>query len=301
MMGRTVLVLVLAVGLCVCHLISAALAEWIALGLMICAGIPHGSFDVRVAEAKWRGGAISRRGILVCYLLSVFSMSALCVFLPSIGLALFLALSALHFSEGESDGNSALGRVQGVLFGVGAILLPIGLHADLARGYVQYFIADSVFSFLGGTISGAAYVTALLMAFFLARQLFAPKRRMTADTVERLVCLLCWIVLPPLSGFAVWFIGRHSLNHLTVCKAMFAGSRFGVPLDFAAISVLAIVGLLPFAALFDFSQIEQLFAASICLIAGLTLPHMIVSHRIKDVSLSPDSPRSVAGIMQNAG
>jgi Brp/Blh family beta-carotene 15,15'-monooxygenase len=283
MMGRTVLVLALAFGLCVCRLVSLALAEWVALGLMICAGIPHGSFDLRVAEAKWRGGVFSRSTILVCYLLSVFSMSALCVFFPSVGLALFLALSALHFSEGESDSNSRLGRAQGVLFGVGAILLPIGLHTDLAQGYVQYFIADSVFALLRGAIAGAAYVTALFMAFFLARQFFAPTQRTSADTVERLMCLCCWIMLPPLSGFAVWFIGRHSLNHLRVCKAMFAGSRFGIPLDFAAISVLAIIGLLPFATLFDFSQIEQLFAASICLIAGLTLPHMIVSHRMKDV------------------
>lgn len=293
MMGRTVLVLVLAVGLCVCHLISAALAEWVALSLMICAGIPHGSFDLRVAEAKWRGGAISRRSILVYYLLSVFSMSALCVFVPSVGLALFLALSALHFAEGESDSNSRFGRAQGVLFGVGAILLPIGLHTDLARGYVQYFIADSVFAVFQGAIVGAAYVATLLMAFFLARGLLASEHVKSADTVERLVCLCCWIVLSPLSGFAVWFIGRHSLNHLTVCKAMFSESRFGIPFDFAAISLIAIIGLLPFAALFDFSQIEQLFAASICLIAGLTLPHMIVSHRIKDVSLSPDSPLSL--------
>jgi hypothetical protein len=65
---------------------------------------------------------------------------------------------------------------------------------------------------------------------------------------------------------------------------MFAGSRFGVPLDFALISLLAILGLLPFALRFDFSRIEDLFAASICLIAGLTLPHMIVSHRMSEIS-----------------
>jgi hypothetical protein len=36
--------------------------------------------------------------------------------------------------------------------------------------------------------------------------------------------------------------------------------------------------LAPLAARFDLSDITQLFAASIVLIAGLTLPHMIVSH-----------------------
>ena len=53
-----------------------------------------------------------------------------------------------------------------------------------------------------------------------------------------------------------------------------------MPTDFVLISLLAIAGLIPFSFAFDFSDINQLFAASICLIAGLTLPHMIVSHGI---------------------
>jgi hypothetical protein len=53
-------------------------------------------------------------------------------------------------------------------------------------------------------------------------------------------------------------------------------------LDFAVISALALLGLLPFALYFDFSRIEELFAASLCLIAGLTLPHMVVSHRMRE-------------------
>jgi channel protein (hemolysin III family) len=95
-----------------------------------------------------------------------------------------------------------------------------------------------------------------------------------------------WVGVPLyllLGWVAVWFIGRHSLKHLQSCSEMFAGSRFGVPLDFALISLLAILGLLPFALRFDFSRIEDLFAASICLIAGLTLPHMIVSHRMSEI------------------
>jgi Brp/Blh family beta-carotene 15,15'-monooxygenase len=250
---------------------------------MISAGIPHGSFDLRVAEAKWRRESVSRAAILACYLICLVGMSALCVFLPSVGLALFLALSALHFSEGEHQLNSCFGGVQGVLFGIGAILLPIGFHSNEAQRYVEYFIPSRVFASWLGALEGAACVTALLMTAFLALQLLGSRQQKSADSIERLVCLGCWIMLPPLSGFAVWFIGRHSYNHLAVCRGMFAKSRCGLPLDFVVISALAIIGLLPFAMLFDFSQIEQLFAASICLIAGLTLPHMIVSHRMKNL------------------
>jgi hypothetical protein len=58
---------------------------------------------------------------------------------------------------------------------------------------------------------------------------------------------------------------------------MFNCSGFKVPFDFVVVSVLAVGGLAPFALLFDFSDINQLFAAAICFIAGLTFPHMIVS------------------------
>ena len=68
---------------------------------------------------------------------------------------------------------------------------------------------------------------------------------------------------------------------------MFSDSTKGIPFDFIAISLLAIAGLVPFMLLFDFSDINQLFAAAICLIAGLTLPHMIVSHGMQRLPAPP--------------
>lgn len=287
MKGGTLLVLSLFGALLTCWLVAPSGAEWMALALMICAGIPHGSFDLRVAEAKWRGGSVSRGMILGSYLICVFGMSALCVFLPAIGLTLFLVISALHFSEGESVRWSG---ARGVLFGVSAILLPIGLHPHQAQPYLSYFISSATFASIQSPLWVGARVMALLLTILLVRDCINPITRKSSDTIERIVCLCAWLVLPPLSGFAVWFIGRHSRQHLGVCREMFAGSRFGIPLDFAGISALAILGLLPFAVFFDFSRIDQLFAASICLIAGLTLPHMVVSHRIRDVVKHSHSP-----------
>lgn len=279
----TLLVVSLFIALLVCWLISPAGSEWVALALMIGAGIPHGSFDLRVAEAKWRGGLTSRGAILSGYLVCVFGMSALCVFVPAFGLALFLLISALHFSEGEGSRRDRSRDPRAALFGIGAILLPIGLHIDQAQAYVGYFIPESAFDSLRMPLVIVARVILIVMVALLTKDIVSPRTRKSPDTVERIVCLCAWIFLPPLSGFAVWFIGRHSRQHLEVCREMFAGSRLGIPLDFAAISALAILGLLPFSMLFDFSRIDQLFAASICLIAGLTLPHMIVSHRIREV------------------
>jgi Brp/Blh family beta-carotene 15,15'-monooxygenase len=251
---------------------------------MICAGIPHGSFDLRVAEAKWRNSSVSRKKIVVSYLVGVLGMTGLCVFFPLLGLSLFLVLSVIHFSEGESSSAQFQPFFVGPAFGIGAILIPIGLHVDSAQAYMSYFVPYEIFTVIALPLRVVSYVAVVLLAvvlFFLRRRQRQEHER--AEALQRLVCLGAWIMLPPLSGFAVWFIGRHSRQHLEACHALFSRSGFRIPVDFALISALAILGLLPFSLFFDFSRIEDLFAASLCLIAGLTLPHMVVSHRMKEI------------------
>lgn len=283
MKRASVLVLFLFVVLSMGAMYRPACSEWLALALMICAGIPHGSFDLRVAEKKWREGRVSKAAILGGYLLCVLGMSALCVFIPAVGLLLFLALSAIHFSEGEVYSSAPPERCRGVLFGVGAIVLPIGLHLSEAQPYLSYFISSEALNAASRLLEVVSVTLTLLLVGSLSREILLGGATKNPDTVERVVCLCAWVLLPPLAGFAVWFIGRHSRQHLELCKCMFSTSRVGIPLDFAVISLLAIGGLSPFVLLFDFSQIHQLFAASLCLIAGLTLPHMIVSHGMREV------------------
>jgi Brp/Blh family beta-carotene 15,15'-monooxygenase len=283
MKGGTLLVLILFVSMTVWWTVSPDSAEWAALALMICAGIPHGSFDLRVAKAKWRDAPLSQKKIVALYLGGVVSMGGLCVFAPLIGLPLFLCISAIHFSEGEIHATTPPSILVGTVYGVSAILLPIGLHEREAQGYMGYFLPPELFSSIERPIVIISYGLALFLGILIVRALLSNQCTERTEHAQRLICLCAWVILPPLSGFAVWFIGRHSLQHLQSCSQLFAGSRFGVPLDFAIISLLAILGLLPLALRFDFSRIEDLFAASICLIAGLTLPHMIVSHRMREI------------------
>jgi len=281
MKSGTLLVLSLFVSLVACWLVAPSVCEWIALGLMVCAGIPHGSFDLRVAEAKWRKSPRARAKILTAYLGGVLGMTGLCVFFPSLGLSLFLVISALHFCEGETNATTPPSPFMGTAFGVSAILLPIGLHTDAAQRYMSYFVPQDTFAKISAPLQTLSYVVATLVAVSLIISL-QQRRHERSECLQRLVCLTAWIILTPLAGFAVWFIGRHSRQHLETCRAMFSPHGIRIPIDFILISALAILGLLPFAFYFDFSRIEELFAASLCLIAGLTLPHMVVSHRMKE-------------------
>ena len=270
-MGNT-LVTGLAVALLGLAAIRPAAAEWAALSLILVAGIPHGAFDLRIAEAQWLPLMRSRAAVLALYVSIGAAMSAFCLLAPAAGLLAFLAVSAVHFSEGEHRGS---GRVTAAIFGVAAILCPIGLHAHEAGGYLEFFVPAGLFVPLAPLLARASLALWMLALGAVALDLVRGRRD---ECLQRAVSLAGWLLLPPLSGFAVWFIGRHSRQHLALCRGLFAGSRFGVPLDFAVISVLAVGLIAPLSLRFDLSDIRQLFAASIVLIAGLTLPHMIVSH-----------------------
>jgi len=272
----------LAVTLGALRAVQPLWAEWVALVLIIVAGIPHGSFDLRVAESSWLPGR-SRLMVAALYVAVGAAMSAFCLLWPGVGLGAFLAISALHFSEGEEAGETGAGnsgsgwlpRATAVAFGIGAIIFPIGFHVREAGPYLSFFWgADALAS------AGPLVLWAALGLFSVSIDLVAldVARGGREQALERMVCLLSWLVLPPLAGFCVWFVGRHSRQHLALCRSVVAKGSGALPADFVVISALAMLLLAPLAARFDLSDITQLFAASIVLIAGLTLPHMIVSH-----------------------
>ena len=278
----TLLVAILFLALTGVSVVDVTLAEWMALILIIVAGIPHGSFDLRVAQTKWGTHGAKRWLLITAYLILVILMSGFCLVQPLLGFLSFLAISALHFSEGESLDSRSTYSVRGCCVGVGAIIIPIGMHLDEARNYLAFFVSEPMFVALSPWILATAWG---LSGFILLGEIITLVRGPQvnrAESIERLLCLVAWMSLSPLAGFAVWFLGRHSRMHLETCGAMFSETRFTIPLDFLLLSVAAVVLLLPFAWLFDLTDIHQLFTATLALVAGLTLPHIVVSHRMQD-------------------
>lgn len=255
-------------------LIDRTTSEWLALGLIILAGIPHGSFDLRAAE-RWWGSSASRRCTLVAAYVAVgVSMSALCLLWPIVGLSLFLIISAIHFAEGERQNSSSLSATT---LGIGAILLPISYHLPEARQYLGFFASTELLTSIEPYVRASGVGFSVLGAMAIV---YDSRARPQSDVLQKIMCLVAWILLPPLSGFCVWFIGRHSRQHLQRSRHFLSGSVLGrgVPIDFIVLSILAIALIAPLSFWFDLRDIHQLFAASIVLIAGLTLPHMIVTH-----------------------
>jgi Brp/Blh family beta-carotene 15,15'-monooxygenase len=264
------LVLSLATILGALNLISADISEWAALGLIILAGIPHGAFDLRIAQKKWNK---ANSLIVPIYLAAGLGMSALCLAKPGLGLIVFFVISIIHFIEGEYVNSTRLGAFS---FGTGAILLPIALNIGNALTYLNYFTTSSVKLFLNDYLPPLGLAWIFLLIISLIIDLFSQRK---SELFQKLVCLIGWLTLPPLSAFAIWFIGRHSRLHLQGCREFFKKGGGIVPVDFFAISILAIGLITPLFLRFNISKIEELFTATIILIAGLTLPHMLVVRR----------------------
>jgi Brp/Blh family beta-carotene 15,15'-monooxygenase len=279
----TWVVAILFFGLSGVSVVNTALAEWASLILIIVAGIPHGSFDLRVAQRKWGGRDGMRWSLVAGYLALVVLMSGFCLLQPFLGLLSFLVISALHFSEGESVVDGSTYSVRGCCVGVGAILLPIGLHLEEAYGYLGFFIPQEVYAAVAPWLHASAWFVGGVVVLSEVRQIVKDAKSQYWVSLERLLCVCGWVLLSPLAGFAVWFLGRHSRMHLEACGGMFTEGRCKMPLDFLFISVAAVVLLAPFALVFDLTDIHQLFTATLALIAGLTLPHIVVSHRLQDV------------------
>lgn len=241
--------------------------EWLGLGAMVLAGIPHGAYDLRLARARWGSHINSTLRIVASYLGIGLAMSMLVLLAPALGLLVFLGVSLYHFTLGEMEGStlpSALGMA------TCAIVLPVAFHLERARGYLGYFITESQLAAIAPVLQIAAVI-------LLAATLVFVLKGDRGNKLSRLLCMAGWLLLPPLAGFSVWFIGRHSRQHLSACKRLFERDTNRLPADVLALSALAILLIVPLFLRFDPSNINELFAASIILIAGLTLPHVIVT------------------------
>jgi Brp/Blh family beta-carotene 15,15'-monooxygenase len=293
------LVVFLSITLILLSLLSQIAAEWLAIALIFFAGIPHGAFDIRIARMKWQANnkyflVNNPLGIALIYFLIGLLMSAFCLVFPTTGLLIFILISILHFGEAE---NKYLGSYWGFLVGCTSILSPITFHPNQALGYLTFFISEENFQWI---ISYLFPLNILFLVILLSRiiwilksnQVYAQSLKLPLGFIpELLLCLFSWVVLPPLAGFSVWFIGRHSLDHFSSCRTLFLShnqeqnknnflSNKWISFDFLVLSGVAMILILPLTYWFNLSDIKQLFAASIILIAGLTLPHMIVTSRI---------------------
>lgn len=252
------------------------LAWTIALATVILLGVPHGALDGEVARQMLRPRF--GRSWFAIFALSYLSLSAFVLLAwratPELTLAAFLAVSVLHFgAEDAGPGRPLETLARGGL----PVALPVLLHpAAVARIFEVVTLAPMpvIPSWLcAGALAWAVLLPAACAAMLSARRWQAM--------VEMAVLALCFVALPPLAAFALYFVTLHAPRHMAALvahpcrvprvRSLEAAARRSLPIT--ALTLLLGGLMWPF---FPGSMPERLLALTLQGLAALTLPHLLL-------------------------
>lgn len=271
-------------------------------------GMAHGAVDHHVARRLDRP---QRTWLFfVLYLAAALAVGSLWLLAPSAGLVAFLAVSVVHWGQGELWFAVATGRppptsrLRLVAFGLprGAlpILLPFLAHpeeaTDVASSILRLFDGSAAV----GVPSGAVRIVglgllglAMLVALVCASRDGAPVAR---EAGELGLLAATFLLVPPTFAVGVYFLTWHAPRHVVrllaadpAQRALLVARRPGRAVaafhrEAAPLSVVALLGcaLLAVAIRTDVGG-EETVAVSLAVIAGLTWPHAAVVARMDHV------------------
>lgn len=279
-------------------LISPSLNEsisiWVLLASVFIVGIPHGAIDHIIASElfnKW-DGIIGHLTFYSTYLLIMALLGVIWFLSPSSGMIIFLLISIYHFGQADmedfiSDEHpSFLWNVTRGTFIIGLILFsnttvtfPVIADATgVSTATFQHIfsrphdiIAALIFIYLSGFIVSVIQNKIKNPLIFLA---------------DALLLIALFMITGPFIGFAIYFAVWHSSGHIHEMIQFFnkRNKSFGLwdfilkSLPFTMISLLGLTALYYIQIFTDSGQ--QFVTIMFILISVLTLPHMVVVHKM---------------------
>lgn len=256
-------------------------AQVILLALLVVVfGLPHGALDLWLA--KRTGLARTRAAVVwfnVAYLAVAVVVVLIWLWLPVVSLAVFLAISAWHFS---GDWESDVGWLPRVSAGFLLLLLPIGLHTDNVA---------MLFTHLSGTggaqlAYGLALPAWLLVLGMTILMAIALRERRWWAALEFGSLLVLAYIAQPLVYFALYFCALHSPRHLVGLFREAASSerpllwRMTVVYTVATVVLAGVLWLLWSDLPANTLVLKLVFVG----LAAVTVPHMILMARIRSTA-----------------
>ena len=259
------------------------LLAMISLAAVMMIGLPHGALDGAVAMTVGYGkrvqDMIKFAGV---YTLITIGVVAVWMIIPIISLTLFMVISLVHFGLGDHTARATLSKyIQVMCHGGLVVALIPAVHVDEV---------EPIFMILTGATNSAqlssfwAVLILLGVMFALSSVGYAILALKDASLrprfAEFLVLGIALILLPPLTGFAVYFCAVHTMRHVRgVTKAVKAHDQNTKILPLTLIfTLLTWVGagiillLTPDSISFSDAVLRLVFIG----LAALTVPHMML-------------------------
>lgn len=235
-------------------------------------GLPHGAVDHRVARPLLH--PVFGRGWFMIFTFAYLGLAGFVLLewaaWPVAGLIVFLVVSAFHFGSEDAVGRGTMAiAARGGL----PIAAPILFHLEETERF---------FAILGGTPSvfDALIIASLIWLPTLPIHLLS-KDTSRGERLEMAAILVVFAALPPLAGFAFYFLAVHSPRHAaelaarrdpaSVTRGWGWALWSSVPLTLAAL----FLGALLFTQLSG-TTTERFVRAVFWGLGALTVPHLIL-------------------------
>ena len=240
-------------------------------------GVPHGALDIVFVRQFVRIRSAAGWGLFsIAYLAAAASVVVLWWWAPGLFLAMFLLVSAIHFS-GDPDGEtSAAFRM---LYGGAVIFCPLALHATEV---------SQLFASLAGVPAAQTIVAALQWATWpwvaaIGVAAITGVKRNPVRSIELMSITALLTFAPPLIGFTIFFCGMHSARHVLRTRDYSSAGTLRHLLRIAAGPMLVTVaGVASAWWLSDGKPLDMRLAQLLFVgLAALTVPHMMVVERVR--------------------
>ena len=251
--------------------------SWLsALAAIVVLGVPHGALDGEIARTLWRDRLGS--AWFLSFALPYLGISALVLagwhFAPRSCLALFLAASIWHFGSEDVP----CGRPAEIFFRGG---LPIALPL-LVHPAATLLVFATIAQMRLGALDHWLWVAALcwLAPAFVWTIAAAVRHGWRALVAPALLCCM-FVVLPPLTAFAIYFVCVHAPAHVAALisngqravRVRSVRGAWSLALPFTALTLAIGVLLWP---LYSGPPPVRLLCLTVQSLAALTLPHMLL-------------------------
>lgn len=185
-------------------------------------GIPHGALDYYVASQTQlqAGSKLALSKFLLRYLVNILAYSIIWIISPTIGLIIFIVLTAFHFGEVDWPlrQNTKQDALLYTFFGLLILVFIVSSHADTALPIVVHILKLSINEiYILKQASTITYITLLLILLgMILISIFFKKiawnRKITIEFIIQTALLLLIIYLLPLYlAFGFYFGLWHSL------------------------------------------------------------------------------------------
>lgn len=240
-------------------------------------GVPHGALDIVFVRQFVRIRSAAGWGVFsIAYLAAAASVVVLWWWAPGSFLALFLAVSAFHFS-GDPDGQTSVAFR--ILYGGAVILCPLALHAAEV---------SQLFASLAGVPAAQTIVAALQWSAWpwvaaIGVAAITSMKRNPVRSIELISIAALLSIAPPLIGFTVFFCGMHSARHVLRTRDYANAGTLAHLLRIAAGPMLVTLAGVALAWwLLDGKPLDVRLAQLLFVgLAALTVPHMMVVERVR--------------------